>query len=64
MKARCPKSEEHGAFSTTAHVVEEWMVDEHGDFVEHIATLETTHGPDPDNTWTCMDCGAAAEVTA
>lgn len=61
MKATCP-NECKSFFVTTAHVMEEWLVDERGDWVETRETLETTHGPDTGNIWTCDKCGAAAKV--
>jgi len=63
MKARCPKDPSHKRFITTAHVMEEWRVDSEGNWIETICCLQTDHGPDPDNTWTCAICGAEAEVT-
>jgi hypothetical protein len=42
--------------------MEEWKVDEHGEFIEVITSLETTHGPDSANIWTCAECGAEAIV--
>jgi len=60
MKATCPKSKRHKQFITTAHVLEEWLVDEHGEYMQTLSCLETTHKPDIDNTWTCKTCGAIA----
>lgn len=62
MKATCPNDPEHKQFLTTAHLMQEWVVDEHGNFVEHSLDLETSHGPDSGNIWTCYTCGAQAEV--
>jgi hypothetical protein len=63
--ARCPKNTAHKRFVTVAHVTEDWIVDEHGEFLESggDGVGEVTHPPDPDNTWTCVECGAEAEVT-
>jgi hypothetical protein len=63
MKATCPKDPTHKEFITTAHVMEDWKVDEHGNFIEQLEVIQTDHGPDPDNNWTCAICGAEAEVT-
>lgn len=60
--AVCPKDKNHKRFSTTAYVCEEWLVDEHGEFMNKLELLEVTHDPDPDNTWTCAECGSEAEV--
>lgn len=62
MKATCPKNPEHKRFSTVAHVMEEWEVTAEGDFVEVRESLQTDHGPDPDNIWRCLECGAEAGV--
>jgi hypothetical protein len=62
MKAICPNNENHKKFNTTAHVVQEWVVDESGNFLEELSTLETTHPPTIDNVWYCSECGAEAEV--
>lgn len=64
MKARCPRSPEHKRFVTVAHIAQDWIVDENGDFIEEVTggCEETVHGPNPDNTWTCVACGAAAIV--
>lgn len=49
-------------FVTSSHVVEDWLVDEFGNYIEVISTNETDHGPDDDNCWTCAECGAEAVV--
>ena len=66
MKARCPKNETHKRFITVAHVTEDWVVDEKGNFIEVCDETcgETTHGPDPENTWQCAICFAEAIVVA
>lgn len=63
MKAVCPDDPTHKRFVTVAHVVQDWVVDDEGHFIDEIETTETVHGPNPGNTWTCYECGAAAEVT-
>ena len=62
MKATCPTNKEHKTFYTTAHVVEEWKVDENGDFLDRIEFLDVAAYPDRDNCWTCAECGAEATV--
>lgn len=62
MKAICPINAEHNEFVTTAHVMQEWVVDESGDFIKVLKDLETTHSPNPGNCWTCNICGADAIV--
>ena len=54
----CPKCGGR-LFYTTAHVMEEWLVDEHGNFIETSSNcLEVDTDPDDDNIWTCARCGA------
>lgn len=64
MKATCPKDLTHDRFLTTAHVMELWLVDPEGGWVETRECMDTTHAPDPGNTWTCAICGAEATVVA
>lgn len=63
MKATCPKDKNHKQFYTTAHVVQEWKVNENGDFLE-VATdcLEISSFPSKDNIWRCAICGSEAKV--
>ena len=64
MKAVCPNNEEHKAFHTVAHVVQDWKVDEKGNWLETIdESLETSSPPNKDNTWTCAICGEEAIVS-
>jgi len=62
LKATCPNNPKHNRFHTTAHVVQTWEVNEHGDFQSELSTDETTHGPNVDNIWTCAVCNAEAKV--
>lgn len=62
MRAICPKDPNHKRFATVAHVMEEWEVNEHGDWMQTLDTLETSFPPNPENTWTCRDCGEEAKV--
>ena len=59
------KGSENGneRFCTVAHVVQTWEVDREGNFLSEISTDETLHGPDNDNIWTCMNCGAEAIIS-
>lgn len=61
MKAVCPNNKEHKRFITVAHISQEWVVDENGNF-EEIATecIETVASPDAGNTWNCAICKAEA----
>jgi hypothetical protein len=62
MRAFCPNNAEHKRFVTTAHILEEWVVDEAGNWIKTEQALEITHGPDPYNTWVCYECGEPATV--
>ena len=62
MLATCPNHPDHKTFTTTAHVMESWMVNQYGHFIAADESLQTTHGPDKGNVWTCCACGAEAEV--
>lgn len=64
VEATCPKNAKHKKFITVAHVTEDWVVDEHGDFisVHEASETEVVHKPDPGNIWTCAECGARAVV--
>jgi hypothetical protein len=64
MRARCPRDPKHKEFITTAHVVEEWLVDEEGNWLETLGSLETAHPPHVENCWSCAICSEAAEVTS
>ncbi len=62
MKSRhiCPCCGNTERFITTAHVVQSWIVDGEGNFIEELSTDETLAEPDDDNVWTCEKCGAEA----
>lgn len=49
-------------FTTCAHVMQDWCVDAEGNFIECVDdAVETTHGPDNGNIWTCDECGETAD---
>jgi ribosomal protein L37AE/L43A len=57
---RCPKCG-NNQFLVTAHVVQEWIVDEYGEFVEVTSEcLEVAHFPDNEDLWQCSKCGYEA----
>ena len=62
MRARCPKNHKHNRFTTTAHEVHDWVVDEEGEFVKDLGCSEVDEGPDTENVWTCYICGAEAVI--
>ncbi len=51
-------------FVTTAHVQQDWEVDEYGNFLKCLSTNETVAEPDDDNLWTCASCGAEAVIAS
>ena len=45
-------------FIVTAHVTEDWLVNENGNFLEVMNNcVEVTHHPDDDDVWECEKCG-------
>jgi len=63
MKIKCPKDPAHNRFGVTAHVTQDWIVDECGQYVGTIKDcLEVTHYPDSEDYYHCMLCGAEAVV--
>lgn len=59
----CPRDSTHHEFSATAHVLEEWKVDEHGTFREVLSpSLEVSHRPQADDLFLCLACGTTALV--
>ena len=60
----CPNNTKHKLFYTTAHVMQEWAVNEVGDFNRvTVDCLEVTHTPTKGNIFTCAKCGAEAAVS-
>lgn len=63
LKATCPNNSKHKRFTTVAHVMQEWEVDDEGNFVKCLdQCMQVEHGPDKDNMWGCVTCGAIAKV--
>ena len=62
MNARCPADPTHKTFITVAHVSEDWLVDEDGNWIKTVAQGEVTQKPQPGNVWTCATCQTEAEV--
>ena len=57
---RCPKCFDR-EFSVTAHVAQNWAVDEHGYYLEVIAdATDTIHRPNDEDWWSCLNCGHEA----
>jgi hypothetical protein len=58
----CPNGCNSG-FYTTAHVMQEWKLDNNGNYIETMEDcLEVTAYPHDDNVWACAKCGAEAEI--
>jgi ABC-type antimicrobial peptide transport system ATPase subunit len=54
----------HKKFSVMAHVTEEWIVDEHGEYLETGTDREVTHHPSiqsNDYLFSCAKCGEKAD---
>jgi hypothetical protein len=61
-KAVCPNNLNHKRFITVAHVSQNWLVDDRGNYKQTVdPALEITADPDEGNTWTCDECGAEAK---
>jgi hypothetical protein len=60
---RCPVDRGHKRFITVATVLQEWLVDESGEFLAQTRTLQTSVGPRAENGWTCAECNSAAVVS-
>jgi len=62
MTATCPNECEKKRFSTGVIEYHDWEVDEHGNFIKDIGS-EQSEKPQSDAVWTCLECGAEAEVS-
>jgi hypothetical protein len=59
----CPNNPTHKTFVTSATVIQDWLVDGEGNFIECVDDLvDVFHKPDVDNVWSCADCGAEAKA--
>jgi len=64
MKAICPSNKDHKEFVTVAHVSQNWLVDEEGNFIEvRNECNKIVAGPNSGNTWICVECGSEAKVS-
>ena len=64
MKAHvCTKCGNKKRFYATAHVVQEWIVDEDGEYIDtYDDCVVVAHYPDDDDIWYCAECGEEVEV--
>jgi len=63
-KAVCPNPDcDSKQFYATAHVTEEWVVDEDGYFTELAKSYDqdVLHSPDEHDLWVCVKCGTEAK---
>ena len=60
--AICRNDPSHDKFIASAHVVQTWVVDRDGEFIEVSEDCtDVTHGPSTDNQWTCSICGGEVD---
>ncbi|KKM00326.1 hypothetical protein LCGC14_1805520 [marine sediment metagenome] len=62
----CPNNPDHKRFNVTAHVSEEWIVDEEGTFIDVAQGSsggEILHKPDLEDYYVCLECITEAKVT-
>jgi len=60
-KHKCPEGCTKNEFLATAHVTQEWLVDDVGNFIKAIDNcMEVTHRPSDEDIWSCSECGAVA----
>lgn len=63
MKLVCPKNTNHKIFIATAHVTQDWEVDDTGAFLNCINDCdEVTHNPSSDDIFVCSICGLEAII--
>lgn len=62
MKIICPYDSTHKKFLAVAHVAEEWVIDDKGNFLECVKTVETTHKPSYGDRFVCLDCEEETEA--
>ena len=57
---KCPKCG-NNKFYVTAHVTQDWLVDEDGDYIKTVEDcVEVTHFADSEDVWTCSKCSYEA----
>jgi len=62
-KVTCPKNDMHKTFVTTARVMQDWVVDETGSFMQvDKDCVQVDHYPEKGNCFTCRKCNAEAIV--
>jgi hypothetical protein len=64
MKIICPNNPNHKQFKVEAQVIEEWIVDEEGEYLKlaSVDPIDVTHKPDDKDYYECQTCGAEAKV--
>lgn len=60
---KCPYCGNKEKFVVSAHIIEDWVVDRHGEFIEvDKECVDVAHYPDDDDIWYCIECGEEAIV--
>lgn len=55
LKITCPKNPKHKRFLTVAHVMQDWVVDEHGQYIRtNVDCLQVDHYPEKGNNFICV----------
>jgi len=55
LKITCPKNAKHNRFVTTAHVMQDWIIDKDGNFVRCLnECVLVDKGPEKGNYFTCI----------
>ena len=55
LKITCPNNKKHNRFMTTAHVTQDWIVNENGDYVKVLnECVQVDKLPEYGNLFTCI----------
>lgn len=57
MAKKCPRCGNTKEFYVSAHVVQDWKVDNNGNFIKSVNDcVEVTHFPNNEDVWECANC--------
>ena len=56
-KRVCPSCPDNETFITSAHIVEYWLVDSEGNWIETVGPGDVAASPSHGNIWECATCG-------
>lgn len=63
MFATCPTDTTHDTFITSVHVVQDWLVDRDGDWIQDVNDcVDVIRSVSPDEVWVCAHCGEIATI--